>query len=234
MISEQELIDRMHIAFYNLTSEIFNYYGSCQECPHKICCTAIAPVVNKQEIRVLCNASRMNPSKFKKKYLKKFELQGKKQRLRAPCPFLKDGTCSVYLERPKACRIFPFEINLHIGIVRMEGIEICPIATLLFDEFIDFSERYSHCVKVTEEMEERTQRLIEASERVNELVEKAEGIDLTHESRFMIVSPMEAVCFYHEKVQGLDNIEEKLKEYQESSDGLIEFVYYKFYEKMQK
>jgi len=87
-----------------------------------------------------------------------------------------------------------------------------PIATLLFDEFIEFTERYSHCVKVTKEMEERTQMLIEASERVNELVEKAEGIDLTHESRFMIVSPMEAVCFYHEKVQGLDNIEEKLKE----------------------
>lgn len=218
-------IMRLNNCFENMCQKVFYHYGSCKDCDHKICCTADAPVVFNHEIEKIAKHIGMNVKKFKKKHIIKLNLPILNRRLRTPCIFLNDNRqCKIYNIRPKACRGFPFEVTVEMGIIRMESIYLCPIATLIHSEFNEFYDKHATLVPETKEMKEYNRQLAEANEKVQEMVNKSADLDFSHENDFMMTSPLFWTCFYHYKVEGIKNIEDKFNEYLQNPQALIDFV----------
>ena len=77
----------------------------CLTCAN--CCKTTSPIFRDKDIERLAKHFRITPSKFIEKYLhidedKDYVLNS------APCAFLgKDNYCSVYEDRPAACREYP-------------------------------------------------------------------------------------------------------------------------------
>lgn len=92
--------DRFHQAHEEVFEEI-----DCLTCAN--CCKTTSPIFYQHDIERAAKAVRMKPGDFVGKYLrvdedKDYVLQT------APCPFLDhDNYCSIYEDRPKACREYP-------------------------------------------------------------------------------------------------------------------------------
>ncbi len=91
-------------AFHNLHEEVFEEID-CMECAN--CCKTTSPIFNPTDIERVAKSIRMKPGNFIEKYLQVDE--DKDYVLKSsPCPFLdSDNHCSVYADRPKACRDYP-------------------------------------------------------------------------------------------------------------------------------
>ncbi len=78
---------------------------NCLDCAN--CCKTTSPIFYQNDIERLARSMRIKPGDFIEKYLridddKDYVLQS------SPCPFLgSDNFCSVYDNRPKACREYP-------------------------------------------------------------------------------------------------------------------------------
>lgn len=92
--------DHFHAAHEEVFEEI-----DCLTCAN--CCKTTSPIFYQNDIERAAKALRMKPGDFVEKYLridedKDYVLQT------APCPFLDhDNYCSIYEDRPKACREYP-------------------------------------------------------------------------------------------------------------------------------
>jgi len=88
----------------NIHEEVFEEVD-CLQCAN--CCKTISPIFYQKDIERLAKHFRIKPSEFIAKYLhvdedKDYVLNA------APCPFLEiDNYCSVYEDRPTACREYP-------------------------------------------------------------------------------------------------------------------------------
>lgn len=108
--------------------EIFNEIN-CLQCAN--CCKTTGPLFTEKDIERISKYLRMKTSDFEAKFLK-IDEDGDKVLQVVPCWFLNDdNTCSIYEERPKACREFPhtdrkkiYQIN-HLTI---KNTIICPAA----------------------------------------------------------------------------------------------------------
>lgn len=91
-------------AFHNLHEEVFNEID-CLTCAN--CCKTTSPIFYQTDIERVAKALRMKPGDFIEKYLRIDE--DKDYVLKSsPCPFLdSENYCSVYADRPKACREYP-------------------------------------------------------------------------------------------------------------------------------
>ncbi len=91
-------------AFHKLHDEVFEKIN-CLDCAN--CCKTTSPIFYQNDIERLSKRLRMKPGDFIGKYLKVDE--DKDYVLTSsPCPFLgPDNYCSVYDDRPKACREYP-------------------------------------------------------------------------------------------------------------------------------
>ncbi|MFM7431487.1 MAG: YkgJ family cysteine cluster protein [Flammeovirgaceae bacterium] len=91
-------------AFHNLHEEVFNKID-CLTCAN--CCKTTSPIFYQTDIERVAKALRMKPGDFIEKYLRIDE--DKDYVLKSsPCPFLdSENYCSVYADRPKACREYP-------------------------------------------------------------------------------------------------------------------------------
>ena len=58
-----------------------------------------------------------------------------------PCAFLKDNRCSIYPDRPDVCRNYPI-IVMEEGIVIINEIDACALATHFNEAFLNFLEKY--------------------------------------------------------------------------------------------
>lgn len=109
----------------------------CLSCAN--CCKTTGPLFTQKDIERLANLFRLKPSQFIDKYLRidednDYVLQS------VPCPFLgTDNYCSVYENRPKACREFPhtdrkkfYQIN-HLTI---QNTLICPATYEVVEEMM--------------------------------------------------------------------------------------------------
>lgn len=77
----------------------------CLDCAN--CCKTTSPAVYETDIDRLSKALRMKPSDVIEKYLKRDD-EGDWIMNASPCPFLlEDNRCSVYEDRPRACRTYP-------------------------------------------------------------------------------------------------------------------------------
>ena len=110
-------------------------HTNCLECGN--CCRTTGPLLLPKDIERLAKHFKMRPSVFMETYLR--EDEDKDWVFKSmPCPFLgEDNYCSVYEDRPKACREFPhtnrkklYQIN-HLTI---KNVEICPAAFEIIEQ----------------------------------------------------------------------------------------------------
>jgi len=91
-------------AFHTVHEEVFEEID-CLECAN--CCKTTSPIFYQTDIERVAKSLRMKPGDFIEKYLRVDE--DKDYVLKSsPCPFLDaENYCSVYEDRPKACREYP-------------------------------------------------------------------------------------------------------------------------------
>lgn len=90
---------------FHLTHEAVFEEVNCLTCAN--CCKTTSPIFYPNDVERLAKSLRMKPGEFIKQYLsidddKDYVLKS------SPCPFLDaENSCSVYNDRPKACREYP-------------------------------------------------------------------------------------------------------------------------------
>jgi Fe-S-cluster containining protein len=100
----------------------------CTTCAN--CCRTLQIVVDEKDIRRLARRFAMTPRDFTAQYV---QTDADKTRFFAvsPCPFLgADNRCTVYEDRPQACRDFPYlhEKNVRSrSLTMVENTAVCPI-----------------------------------------------------------------------------------------------------------
>ena len=91
-------------AFHDLHDEVFKEID-CLACAN--CCKTTSPIFYQTDIERLAKSLKMKPGDFIEKYLRIDEDKDYVVKT-SPCPFLgADNYCSVYDDRPKACREYP-------------------------------------------------------------------------------------------------------------------------------
>lgn len=76
----------------------------CTTCGN--CCRTLQIIVDDKDIKRLATRFGITPKQFAAKYIRTAE-DGEKH-FDSPCPFLEGNACSVYEDRPQACRDFPY------------------------------------------------------------------------------------------------------------------------------
>jgi len=95
------------------------------------CCLSLGPRILERDIDRIARQLKMRPSKLSTVLLRKDE-DGDWVFREMPCPFLgEDNCCSIYPQRPKACREYPHtdEKNIHRLFEKtIKNAVLCPIA----------------------------------------------------------------------------------------------------------
>lgn len=87
-----------------LHEEVFEEID-CLECAN--CCRSLGPRITDRDIDKLAGSLRLKPKDVVDRYLR-IDEDGDYVFKSMPCPFLmSDNYCSVYEDRPKACREYP-------------------------------------------------------------------------------------------------------------------------------
>lgn len=215
----------------NMCNQIFDHYGSCEDCDSKVCCTAYASAINNHEIDAIARYLHTSSKNLKRHVVKVHNRWGNvpiaSQKLKEPCIFLKDGRCSVYPVRPRICRIFPFEVGVDIGLVRLEGIEICPIATVIGDEICDYYKKVQHLFPDLDRQKEYDNKIVgdvakTTMDAMNEAYTKA-NIGWV-ESQQIMTSPLHLVGFYMARVLQKRDFEADLQTFAENGWKLVEYI----------
>jgi uncharacterized protein len=91
------------------------------------CCQELWIPLNREDISRLAARLGMRASEFENQYV---GVSDGERGMDGPCSFLQEGVCTVYPDRPKACRSYPF---LHVPGFRhrmlslLAGAEMCPV-----------------------------------------------------------------------------------------------------------
>ena len=107
----------------------------CLSCAN--CCKTTSPIFRDIDIRRLAKRVRMTEKAFISQYLR-MDSDGDYVLTTAPCPFLgADNYCSVYEDRPLACREYPHtnRKNMYqiLGLTR-KNMEVCPAVSTIMQE----------------------------------------------------------------------------------------------------
>ena len=90
--------------FHKIHTQVFEEMD-CLLCAN--CCKTTSPIFYQTDIERVARSLRMKPGDFIEKYLR-IDEDGDYVLRTSPCPFLADDNhCSVYADRPKACREYP-------------------------------------------------------------------------------------------------------------------------------
>jgi len=117
-------MDREILALHEEATEKFD----CLECGN--CCRTLGPMILPKDVDAMARSLRLKPSDFIEKYLR---TDNDKDLVfkQIPCPFLgADNYCSIYENRPKACREYPHTDRkkfYQIYALSMKNAQTCPI-----------------------------------------------------------------------------------------------------------
>jgi uncharacterized protein len=113
-------------AFHNLHEEVFGVVN-CLECAN--CCKSLGPKLNSADIRRIAGVLRIKATEFEEKYLRLDEDDDYVFRI-MPCAFLsEDNSCTIYEDRPRACREYPHtdQRKMHQVLdITLKNISVCP------------------------------------------------------------------------------------------------------------
>jgi Fe-S-cluster containining protein len=119
--------------FHAAHEEVFEV-TDCLTCAN--CCKTTSPIFYQKDIERLAKHLRLKPFAFIEKYLRADEDQDYVLK-QAPCPFLgADNYCSVYEDRPTACREYPHtnRKNMYqILDLTYKNTLVCPAVTKIVD-----------------------------------------------------------------------------------------------------
>ncbi|TDM00495.1 MAG: zinc/iron-chelating domain-containing protein [Flavobacteriaceae bacterium] len=112
-----------------LHQEVFEQ-TDCLSCGS--CCRTTGPLFTTKDIERISKKLKLKPGEFVSSYLK-IDQEGDYVLQKLPCPFLdlSDNFCSIYQDRPKACREFPHTDRRdfqNISTLTLENVKICPAA----------------------------------------------------------------------------------------------------------
>lgn len=117
----------------DLHEESFKRFD-CLSCAN--CCSSISPMITDKDVERLSKALKIKPSQVIERYMHLDEEHDYVFNS-TPCPFLMgDNYCSVYENRPKACREYPHTDRrrfVQLLNLTLKNCEICPIAFLVVD-----------------------------------------------------------------------------------------------------
>lgn len=107
----------------------------CLNCGN--CCKTTSPMLFEKDIERLSSRLKMKPGDFVQQYLT-IDTDGLYCFQHTPCPFLsEDNACSVYEDRPKACREFPHtnhrKMHTHLALAH-HNLEICPAVFAIVEQ----------------------------------------------------------------------------------------------------
>ena len=223
--------ERITRCFNTICQSIFNHYGSCNDCDSKICCTAYAPAIHRHEIDSIAKHINMKPKKFKRKFVINLNLPMNKYALQKPCPLLTSniGKCMVYSHRPVACWRYPFQILIssEISLVFIEGIELCPVATLIAEEFKEYYERISRPnLETSKEYEDAVSNAMEKTmSRIGDAWKNSD-IEMV-ESEFLATNVISFFIFYLMKIKKMDEAtaQKLTNEFNKNTDAFLSFLF---------
>ena len=122
--------------FHKMHTSVFQKID-CLSCAN--CCKTTSPIFRDVDIRRLSKRLRLNESKFIDTYLK-MDDDGDYVLTQSPCAFLGDDNyCSVYEDRPLACREYPHtdRKNMYqILDLTRKNMEVCPAVSLIMQQLI--------------------------------------------------------------------------------------------------
>lgn len=119
--------------FHDLHYEVFEEIN-CLDCAN--CCSTISPIITDRDIYKIAKALRIKPSEVVSKYLRIDEDNDYVYR-NHPCPFLgPDNYCSIYEDRPKACREYPHTDRRKIQqlfSLTLKNAKVCPAVYIILE-----------------------------------------------------------------------------------------------------
>jgi Fe-S-cluster containining protein len=128
-LSDREL-DRV---VQKVTEEVWSQID-CTTCAN--CCKTLQIVVDNTDIARLAKKQGMSTKSFRERYVGVDE-EGDQYFTATPCPFLgEDNRCTVYEDRPKACRDFPYLHEAHFRsrtFSMIDNAAVCPIVFNVWD-----------------------------------------------------------------------------------------------------
>jgi Fe-S-cluster containining protein len=124
-------LDKMTNEFHDEAFTVID----CLQCAN--CCTTTGPMLKNRDISLLAKHFKMRESQFTETHLR-IDEDGDYVFKNMPCPFLKtDNYCSVYSNRPGACRSYPHtgERNIaeKIPITFLNSM-ICPAVAIVVEK----------------------------------------------------------------------------------------------------
>jgi hypothetical protein len=112
--------------FHEKHEEVFEEID-CLRCAN--CCKTTSPIFYQNDIERVARALRMKPGDFVEKYLR-IDEDNDYVLKSSPCPFLDaDNYCTVYEDRPKACREYPHTNRkkmVQIMDLTYKNTQVCP------------------------------------------------------------------------------------------------------------
>tara|TARA_B100000508_G_C11465742_1_gene282301 strand:+ start:7509 stop:7991 length:483 start_codon:yes stop_codon:yes gene_type:complete len=125
---------KMDDAFRHAHEDVFEEID-CLECAN--CCKTTSPIFRDIDIERLSKRLKLSHSKFAEKYLR-LDSDGDYVLQSSPCVFLQeDNKCSVYEDRPKACREYPHtdRKKMHqILDLTLRNTKVCPAVVRILEE----------------------------------------------------------------------------------------------------
>lgn len=119
--------------FHQAHEEAFDEIN-CLDCA--ACCTHVDPMWTKQDIKRVSKTLKMKEADFEVAYLKVDE-DNDYVFQSMPCPFLQaDNYCSIYEDRPKACREYPHTDRKkmkQIFMLTLKNSSCCPVVEKMLD-----------------------------------------------------------------------------------------------------
>jgi Fe-S-cluster containining protein len=119
----------VHRLFKKISDEI-----DCTTCGN--CCKRIQPVLKDKDITKLSESLKIDPKKFKDKYVGNDE-DGDRVLKQIPCSFLNDNKCTQYEYRPLDCVSYP-HLHKKDFVYRLIGVinnySVCPIVFNVYEE----------------------------------------------------------------------------------------------------
>ncbi len=118
----RDLDDTIHYLHEEVFEEI-----DCLSCAN--CCRSLGPRFTDRDIEKIGSTLRMKPKDVVSNYLR-IDEDGDYVFKTMPCPFLsEDNYCSIYVNRPKACREYPHTDRkkfIQIANLTIKNAETCP------------------------------------------------------------------------------------------------------------
>lgn len=99
----------------------------CTTCAN--CCKTMQVVVDDTDIRRLAKSLALPAKELERRYVKRAP-DGTKHFATSPCPFLQETRCSIYEDRPLACRDFPYLHSKRFRsrmLMMIDNTALCPI-----------------------------------------------------------------------------------------------------------